>query len=112
MLTDPKQHDRPSGISLRRRESMTRLLKLAVAGASCLVLSLVVSNIIPSPWDLLFLIVGATCVPLGAGLIGVAEGVPATFRGPHRVQESVATLLSILVVLASGRILLGIFGWH
>ena len=91
---------------------MSRLLKLALTAAIAFVGSLYASNLAPTPWDLLFLVLGATCVPLGLGLVGLTEGLRDVLRGARRAQDIIATLVSILVVLFSARLLLGIFGWH
>jgi hypothetical protein len=90
---------------------MTRILKLAILGSIVLAASLAFMNSAPSPWDLLILIVGATCVPLGIGLVTLTEGWQHR-RGPSRVQAVFAGVLGLGQTLMSGRLLLGIFGWH
>ena len=103
----------PSDGSAKGTEGpVTRILKLAIVGAIVLAASLGVLNQMPNPWDLVVLILGATCIPLAIGLVTLSEVGKELRRGPKRLQAAAALILGLAQFLFGGRLLLGIFGWH
>jgi hypothetical protein len=90
---------------------MTPLTKATIAGPVTLGVAWAAMSLAPPTWDLLFLIVAASA-PLWFGLIALGDGLRQCSRGPRRAETVVAIVVGFSVVLFSGRVLLGIFGWH
>ena len=98
--------------SKQQSRAITHDLAWALTGCVVLGVSIAVVNHTPDPWDLAVLVLGATVVPLGIGLVTVKDAVPAAVRGPRRTQAIVSALLGVALTLFGGRLLLGIMGWH
>jgi hypothetical protein len=89
-----------------------RGLRVILFGCVILAISLAIVNYLPDPWDLVVFVLGATCIPLGIGLVTVKDAFRPALHGPLRVQAVVSLLLGLVVTRGGGRLLLGILGWH